>query len=238
MEQNKPRIIAGVCEFCGTKADDCVHYGRAPVITKPDPIQEPIKKIHIASEKEITVIIPCRETENAYKTLSSLAYQTLQNFNVIIVFDEGKGANWARNQGFKHVDTPFVLFSDNDIAWDQEAIETLTEALKNSGASYAYGSYEMDSRIYCNNPFDAETLKKGNYISTMSLIRTADFPGFDENIKRLQDWDLWLTMLGHGQYGISCGKKIFTTAVRSGITFGKNISYDEAALILKIKHNL
>jgi len=39
------------------------------------------------------------------------------------------------------------------------------------------------------------------YIHTTSLIKKDYFPGFDENIKRFQDWDLWLTMLQSGHTG-------------------------------------
>ena len=49
------------------------------------------------------------------------------------------------------------------------------------------------------------------YIHTMSLIRANDFPkhGWDENIKKLQDWDLWLTMSSQGKKGIFIDKFLF-----------------------------
>ena len=106
--------------------------------------------------------------------------------------------------------------------------------------SYSYGSYEMDGKIQCDKEFNPATLRDTNFISTMSLIRTKDFPGFDESIKRLQDWDLWLTMLLKDQnYGVYVGKKIFTTQKRDGITEGKDAQpYAEAVEIIKKKHSL
>ena len=41
-----------------------------------------------------------------------------------------------------------------------------------------------------------------NYIHTSSLVRRSAFPGFDEDIKRFQDWDVWLTMAEQGKKGI------------------------------------
>lgn len=88
-------------------------------------------------------------------------------------------------------------------------------------------------------PFDREELKKHNYISTMSLIRAEDFSGFDEKIKRLQDWDLWLTMIEQGKTGVYCGKRIFSTkkGTEHKITAGYE-DYKKAYDIIKRKHNL
>lgn len=194
----------------------------------------------VAEKPIISIVIPVRKGENAYTTLNSLKNQTFKRFKVIIVNDEDeKGANWARNKGMELVDTNFVLFSDNDITWEPDAIERLYNTLKkNPRASYAYGAYEMDGKMQCNKKFDKAKLRVQNYISTMTLIRTKHFPGFDEKIKRLQDWDLWLTMLEQKRIGVYCGKRIFTTEVRSGITYGSGMSYDEAYAIVKKKHAL
>jgi hypothetical protein len=107
-------------------------------------------------------------------------------------------------------------------------------------AAYSFGAYEMGGRIYCDHQFDAQALRKRNLASTMSLIRRPLFPGFDPEIKRLQDWDLWLTMAARGHDGVHCGgAPIFSTAVRpGGITYGGSISYEEAFEVLRKKHSL
>lgn len=185
----------------------------------------------------ITVVIPNRESENSHTTLHSLARQTLQPSIIINVYDRGRGANWARNQGFNLVTTPYVLFSDNDIVWEPNALEVLYETLINSGARYAYGAYMLDDLLIGNLTFDAYLLRRRNYISTMSLCYTEDFPGFDENIQRLQDWDVWLTYLDREQFGIYCGQVCFRTAQRPGITFGGQ-NWAEARNIIIRKHRL
>lgn len=155
-----------------------------------------------------------------------------------MICDEGKGGNWARNKGFKRVKTEFVLFSDNDIKWRKNALEWLLEALEeHPECSYSFGAYYLGEELKCNQFYDAELLKRANFASTMSLIRCKDFPGFDEKIKRFQDWDLWLTMAKQGKTGIHCGEIIFETEVRDGIT--KNgPDLKESWEILKAKHNL
>ncbi len=157
----------------------------------------------------------------------------------MVISDKGKGANWARNKGFKQVDTEYVLFSDNDIKWRQGVIPELLEALEeNPDASYSYGSYMMNGDLYCNISYDYDKLKKFNYISTMSLIRAKDFPGFDEKIERFQDWDLWLTMAKKGQFGVHCGEILFDTEVKDGITHNGKLDSSEAQSIIKSKHCL
>jgi hypothetical protein len=190
--------------------------------------------------RTLTIVIPCRERSEPYVTLASLARQTFRDFDVIVSPDRGRGANWARNRGFRLVRTPFVLFSDDDVEWYPTAIAQMKAALDaRPEASYAYGSYFIPGvAIRGNVAFDAVRLRRMNYISTMSMVRTADFSGFDESIRRLQDWDVWLTMLKDGKTGVHCGSYIFQTKMRRGITYGHELSWEEATRIVRRKHGL
>lgn len=191
--------------------------------------------------KNITVVIATKNISDIGNTLYSLQNQSLGNPKIVVIEDkQRRGANWARNEGFKQVKTNYVLFSDDDIFWEEDAIQNLyLTLLKTPKASYCYGCYEMDDKIYCNQEFDLAKLKKENYISTMSLIKSSDFVGFDENLKRFQDWDLWLNMwINHHRIGVYCGKQIFSTCVRPGISFGGEMSKEEGERIIKEKWKL
>lgn len=179
--------------------------------------------------------------EDAETTLQSLKSQSYGAFKVVVVPDEGKGANWARNEGFKQCDTEFVLFSDNDIEWKPNAIEVLYETLRRfTRASYAYGRFEIDGVVWGHQMFDPVKLLTANYISTMSLIRSDDFRlcgGFDESIKGFQDWDLWLNLLiNHGKRGTYCNELIFTTKPRVGISAQRDNL--ECGRVINDKYNL
>ena len=160
-------------------------------------------------------------------TVNSLNEQTFKDFKTVIVYDQGKGANWARNEGFKQCDTPYVLFSDNDISWKPNALEVLVQTLNRFKlASYAYGRFKVDDVIWGHQMFDPIKLLTANFVSTMSLLRSDDFRlcgGFDENLKGFQDWDLWLNLLiKHKKRGVYCNELIFTTEPRVGISSNRD----------------
>lgn len=187
----------------------------------------------------LTVIIPVRAGGSPEITLRSLATSNFQEFDIVISHDQKSNANWARNRGFELAQSPFVLFSDDDVQWTPAGIGEMLYALKmHPEASYAYGAYEMGGRKFCNLPWDARRLQRQNFVSTMAVIRADHFPGFDESLQRLQDWDLWLTMLEAGHIGVWTEGLTFRTEVRDGITYNGGIDYSTAEHIVKAKHGL
>jgi glycosyltransferase involved in cell wall biosynthesis len=192
---------------------------------------------------EITIIVPIRETDSPHLTLDSLKEQTYKNFKVIVIKDEGKGANYARNKGFKEVDTEFCLFSDGDLIWKSNALNKLLTVLKaHPKASYSYGRYKKGNGVYCHRAWDPNFLiSVENYISTMSMVRTKDLPNppFDEKITRLQDYDLWLNMwLNYRRRGVYIDDLIFETPNKQGITNTSWDDYGEATKVLNKKYGL
>ena len=189
---------------------------------------------------QITIVIPTRMSEDATITTDSLRFQTYQDFKIVIVPDQDKGANWARNEGFKQCDTEFVIFSDNDISWKENALEVMMETLRHfPRTSYTYGRFKVGDKIWGHQMFDPVKLLTANYISTMSLIRADDFRlcgGFDETLKGYQDWDLWLNLLiNHKKRGVYCNELTFTTEHREGISTNRTM---EAARIINDKYKL
>lgn len=210
-----------------------------PYCTQNEPSKEHIEKC-AKKAPLISVIIPSRPFEKN-ESLESLSNQTYKNIEIITVVDrKKKGAPWARNNGFKKSKGKFVLFSDNDLDWDKDAISCMYKTLiANPKVAYAYGSYTLDGKLIGNKEFSSHDLWKWNYISTMSLIRREDFPGFDEKLKKFQDWDIWLTLLGKGKEGKFCGMNVFSTSQREGITYGKDaLDPTQAREIIMKKHSI
>lgn len=189
---------------------------------------------------KIDVLIPNKTGDCPMTTIESLYKQSYQDFNIIVVNDEGKGANYARNEAFQRSTSEWVLFSDNDIQWYPYGIQNLVDTLNNHPeASYSYGAHKIGKRTVCFHHFSAKQLRKINF-SSMALVRRNalwDRP-FDENVKRFHDWNLWLTLLDQRKVGVFCGEIVFETAIRDGITFfdGKHKpAFTERKLIMS-KH--
>lgn len=191
----------------------------------------------------ISVVIPLyNKRKTIARCIESILIQSYKNLEIIVV-DDGStdgsvakaakfgnkiklffglghfGANWARNYGAHLAQGDFLFFCDADIILKKDALQKMLAALeKNKSASYAYSSFRLGWKKMSGRPFDAEPLKKQNYISTMSLIRRTDFAGFDENLKRFQDWDLWLTMLGQEKVGIFINEILFYAKPDKGMS--------------------
>ena len=213
----------------------------------------------------ISIVIPCRATEDPSLTLDSLSNQTIHDFEVRIVFDtESRGAPWARNQGARLATGEYLLFSDNDITWSPSALETMLDVLSKKRAeeaasgypdgwvtAYAYGGktiIDVPENVapggtlgpFGNEAWGHAALLRRNIVDTGALMARSCFPGWDESLKRLQDWDLWLTMLRKRLRGAWVGHALYTTPYRAtGISFeGSGVSFEEAREIVMKKHGL
>jgi len=229
----------------------------------------------------ISAIIPCyNHASSVGRCLESIFAQTYRDIEVVVVDDgstddldralkpylgkfrlvrqENRGGPSARNHGFRESSGDLVLFCDADIVWKEDAFAKLAGALDvHPEAAYAYGSFKFGWKTFGLWEFDAERLRKHNYIHTGSLIRRAKFPGFDESLKRFQDWDLWLTMLERGDVGVWVPEVLCRVMTKRGgisswmpkiayrIPWDKLgwkpkrvAAYEAAAAVIKKKHHL
>lgn len=154
------------------------------------------------SNYEIIVV-----NDRSTQKLSHIIEKWKKHFGISISFHHNKinhGAPYTRNKGFKKSKGELVIFCDADVIMRPNMLEKMHRALKDHPeASYAYSAFKFGNKIFKSFAFDEERLKFMPYIHSSSLIRREHFPekGWDENLKRLQDWDLWLSMLEAGYKG-------------------------------------
>lgn len=132
-----------------------------------------------------------------------------------IIRQENKGAAAARNRGFKDSQGKYIIFWDADTIARPQLLQKMLAALEQDPrSSYAYSQFKFGWKTMRSQAFDPAVLQKINFIDTTSLIRRADFGGFDEKLRRFQDWDLWLTFLEQGKKGVFISEILFTKVVR------------------------
>lgn len=186
----------------------------------------------------ISIIIPIYNQANFLENcLKQISKQTYQNFEVIVINDgstdniievigkckifmgdklefleqENKGANAARNRGVKLAKGEYLLFCDADVEMYPDMLEKMHTALKNNPqASFSYSSFLWGRKRFSSFAYDDIRLKIMPYINVNSMVRKEHFPGFDEDLKKFQEWDLWLNMLiNHNHRGVWIDKVLY-----------------------------
>jgi len=226
-----------------------------PVYNQADKITKTLESLTEQTYQDFEVIIVNDGSrDNLDGVLESFLNKTKSTNTFFIIHQQNHGAPSARNNGWRKSRGEYLFFCDADAVLIPQALAMmLSELSANPEASYAYSSFRWGNKLFKLGPFDAAKLQQAPYIHTMSLIRRNDFPetGWDESIKKLQDWDLWLTMLEQGHVGLWIDKILFR------VTPGGTISswlpaaaykllpflpavkkYNTAVKIVKTKHGL
>ncbi len=163
------------------------------------------------------VIVDDASTDNLEEKLGNyLGVANLQNAQSsypvpirYVRFAENKGAPAARNEGARRTTGDYLLFLDADIELDPTLLERFAGTLDaHPEIDIVYSAYDF-GWTFPLVPFSVERLKQGNFIHTSSLLRRAAFPGFDESLKKFQDWDLWLTMVERGSRALGLPEVLF-----------------------------
>jgi glycosyltransferase involved in cell wall biosynthesis len=196
----------------------------------------------MSNQPSVSIVIPCYQAERTVsQTLEDIFHQTYDSIEIIAVNDgstdqtasilsqyrsririisqQNRGGSAARNAGFREVHGSYVLFCDADVRLQPTMVAKMVDTLaRHPEAAYCYCNFKFGFHTFDLFPFDADRLRKENYISTMSLIRRERFIGFNEQLKRFQDWDLWKRMLERGSIGAWYPERLFTCPINGGIS--------------------
>lgn len=194
------------------------------------------------SSTKISIIIPTYQHGRTIAScLTSVLEQTRKPDEVIVVDDGSKdqtiqtikpfldqityvrqsnqGPQAARNRGWLLSRGDLLLFCDADAILDPFMLEKMERVLRDHPeVSYVYSAFRYGWKRFASFSFDAERLRQFNFVHTTSLVRREHFPGFDPQIPRFQDWDVWLTMLRSGRVGFHLEEELFRIRVPLGRT--------------------
>ena len=226
-----------------------------PVYNQAQKLVKTLASIDQQTYQDYEVIIVNDGSRDQVDRVFANYYKNLDTENkYLFISQNNQGAPAARNRGAQEAHGEYLFFCDADAVIEPGALEIMLATLNsNPTASYAYPSFNWGKKLFKVGDLNPEKLKQSPCIHTMALIRRADFPaaGWDVNIKKLQDWDLWLTMLEQGHIGIWIPQVLFTVAPGGIISswlpsfaykllpFLKEVKkYKNAVRIIKAKHGL
>jgi len=226
-----------------------------PVYNQAAKIIKTLESIDKQTYHDFQVIIINDGSHDGVDNICAAYFKNLKSDNdYLFINQENQGAPAARNKGWQESRGEYLFFCDADATLHPQALEIMLNTLEtHPEASYAYSSFRWGKKLFKLGEFDPEKLRQLPYIHTMALIRRADFPagGWDINIKKLQDWDLWLTMLDNGKSGIWIPQVLFTVSPGGTISswlpaFAYKLlpflpavkKYQRALKIVKEKHGL
>lgn len=133
----------------------------------------------------------------------------------LIRFEKNRGAPAARNEGFRRASGEYVMFLDADAVLEPDALEVMRNILDtDQQVDFVYAPVRWGFMTIGGGSFDVERLKQANYIHTSALMRRSAFPGFDESLKKFQDWDLFLTMAEQGRRGAAVKRPLYSISER------------------------
>ena len=138
-----------------------------------DELEPVLRKIENEIEDGTNQIPPHHRTEAGSRSRRDRGVQGgVGSISLKVIDQPNQGAAAARNRGFKEAKGEYVIFWDADTVGKPGMLGRLVEALeRNPQASYAYSQFKFGwKKFRCQN-FNAEDLKKNNYIDTTSLIR-------------------------------------------------------------------
>lgn len=176
---------------------------------RPDQLAGTLRSILGQTYKniEIVVVNDCGvEVENIVSFLNK------ENRITYVRHKKNKGLAAARNTGIKLAHGKYIAYLDDDDLYYPDHIETLVQLLESNSdykAAYtdAHRAYQVNQNgVYVvtkrdvpySFDFDYDRILQTNFVPVLCFLheRTCfdDVGFFDENLKRLEDWDLWIRL--------------------------------------------
>lgn len=169
-------------------------------------LEECLQSCHAQSYENIEILlIDDGSTDRSIHVASQYINQ-----NTIVIRQENKGAPAARNVGIQKSTGFYLKFLDSDDILLPDAIEKQVQDSENTTFNdIIYGNYSIlkhDSKsIFCNSITSSYTLNeilKIDILTSTPLHKRAhliEIGGFDERIKRGQEWNLHARLVASGK---------------------------------------
>lgn len=178
-----------------------------PTFNRPFFLHEAIKSCVSQYYENIEIIVVNDGGENIDNVIDSFVDTRIKLIN----HEKNMGLSAARNTGIKNASGEYFVYLDDDDILFPEHIYALLNYIKKGHYRVVYsnaycaeqtlfeGGYAVKKRSkQYSSDFDKRRLLMENYIPVLCLMHHRDCLDktglFDENLVRLEDWDLWIRM--------------------------------------------
>lgn len=169
---------------------------------------------------------PCDE---ARQIIARVMKKKANSYKIVEI--EHGGAQRARNEGFRHSTGEYLCFFDSDCEIEVDSAQTWCNQLdKNQDIAFVYSGYRYmeEKGAIPSEPFNPFTLRVRNYVSSCFPVRRKFYPGWNETLKSLQDWDFWLSVVEKGGTGKFLKGYAFSTPYpEPGSISGEGCTWDK-----------
>lgn len=202
-----------------------------PIYKKPAAqVLKSLKSLFDMSHKDIEVICVFDGPDEELQKAVGNEYAGKERKPQCIVIEHG-GAPKARNEGAKLATGDFLSFWDCDCYAEPEMTSMWVMTLKdNLDCDFCYSGYawaDPHMKGFESEPFDPFTLEHYNYIASMFPLAKDKFPGWDESLTGMQDWDYWRRVVKAGSKGAFIPGFGFVTEVPDGDSISGSKSESE-----------
>ena len=175
-----------------------------PVYKKmPGQLEACLRSLKGQSYSDIDIVCVFDGADEELERTAKVFVDSDKRFTMSVI--EHGGAPKARNEGFKLTNGELVAFWDADCYAEPDMVREWIRTFEdNPSCDFVYSGYKFtDPSIpgYESEPFDPWLLSRYNYISTMFPLKREKFPGWDESLFGLQDWDYWRRVVENGSKG-------------------------------------
>lgn len=177
-----------------------------PTFNRPDMLPDTLRSILAQTYPHIEIVVVNDAGEDVERIVREVAPNA-----VYLRHERNKGLAGARNTGIRHATGKYIAYLDDDDLFYPEHIETLVTFLEGSGYKVAYtdsyrafqsqasGRYEVVRRELAHGiDFDYDRILVDNFVPVLCFMHDKccieESGYFDENLRRHEDWDLWIRM--------------------------------------------
>jgi glycosyltransferase involved in cell wall biosynthesis len=178
-----------------------------PTFNRPDRLLEAVASVRAQTYPNVEIVVVNDGGVEVGDRLAALGDRRLR----YVRHKENSGLAAARNTGIRATTGKYLAYLDDDDLFYPDHLETLVGALESGSHRVAYtdahrahqvlenGSYVTTLRVVPYSlDFDADRMLDANFVPVLCFLHDRsclDAVGaFDESLKRLEDWDLWIRM--------------------------------------------